>query len=74
VIDMHEDQPARLPAADETWCHWHRGYTDTGRLINVEEQGSGPGGHVYACAPCRTKHRLTLWASRPAPETDRPAR
>lgn len=45
----------------QTWCHWHGGYTDTGRLITAEEQGSGPGFHRYACAPCRTKHRLTLW-------------
>jgi hypothetical protein len=48
-------------AVSQTWCHWHRGYTDTGRLITVEEQGSGPGGHVYACAPCRAEHRLLLW-------------
>ena len=58
---MYEDQPARLPAVDQTWCHWHRGHTDTGRLIIAEEQGSGPGAHRYACAPCRKEHRLTLW-------------
>lgn len=59
---MREDQPACLPAVDETWCHWHRGYTSTGVLIIVEEQGSGPGASLYACAPCREKHRLTPWA------------
>lgn len=70
---MYEDQPARLPALEQTvaqpleqpvaqmWCHWHGGYTDTGRLITAVEQGSGPGAHRYACAPCRQEHRLTLW-------------
>jgi hypothetical protein len=66
---MYEDHPVRLPALEqpvertvaETWCHWHGGFTDTGRLVAAVEQGSGPGAHRYACAPCRKEHRLTLW-------------
>jgi hypothetical protein len=66
---MSEDQAARLPAVEQTahqtaaqtWCHWHRGYADTGRLIIAVEQGSGPGVHLYACSDCRKEYRLTLW-------------
>jgi hypothetical protein len=59
---MYEDQPARLPAVDQTWCEWHHGFSSTGRVINVIEQGTGPGAVRYACAPCREQHQLTPWA------------
>jgi hypothetical protein len=76
---MYEDQPTPLPVAEqiadqpvdrteaETWCHWHGDFTDTGRLVTAVEQGSGPGAHQYACAPCRAQHHLTPWADQPQP-------
>lgn len=66
---MYEDQQIRLPAAGaaehapaaQVWCHWHDGRTDTGLLILVEEQASGPGASLYACAACRKEHGLVPW-------------
>lgn len=46
-------------------CSWHRGSAEGVRLINVIEQGSGPGGGVFACEPCRETHRLVPFADRP---------
>ncbi|GHJ36828.1 hypothetical protein [Streptomyces sp. TS71-3] len=55
---MHEGQPTRPPAADTTWCHWHKGDTTTGVFIDVIEQASGPGAALYACEACRQRLRL----------------
>lgn len=46
------------------WCHWHQGHTDGVRLIDVIEQGSGPGGTQYACTPCRKRNGLVPFADR----------
>ncbi len=40
------------------WCHWHAGPSGTAVLIEVVEQGSGPGHARYACAPCREQRGL----------------
>lgn len=47
------------------WCSWHHGYAGGIRLITVHEQGSGAGGHVFACGPCREEHRLVPFADQP---------
>jgi len=47
------------------WCAWHQGHASGVRLIEVYEQGSGSGGTVYACGPCRTRHNLVPFADRP---------
>lgn len=47
------------------YCNWHHGYSEGIRLINVQEQGSGPGGVQFACAPCSQKYRLVPFADRP---------
>lgn len=47
------------------WCSWHDGYAGGVRLIQVHEQGSGAGGNVFACGPCRTAHKLVAFADRP---------
>jgi hypothetical protein len=47
------------------WCSWHEGYSSGVRLINVHEQGSGPGASVYACGPCSETHRLVPFGERP---------
>ncbi|WP_063775812.1 hypothetical protein [Streptomyces odonnellii] len=41
------------------WCHYHRGPSETAVLVEIIEVGSGAGGSVYACAPCREQHWLT---------------
>ncbi|SCK37140.1 hypothetical protein H181DRAFT_03137 [Streptomyces sp. WMMB 714] len=33
-------------------CSWHGGFSWDVVLVHVIEQGSGPGGGVYACLPC----------------------
>lgn len=47
------------------YCAWHRGSAEGVRLIEVHEQGSGPGGGVFACPPCMEAHRLVPFADRP---------
>ncbi|GLW45503.1 hypothetical protein Stsp02_11650 [Streptomyces sp. NBRC 14336] len=49
------------------WCAWHKRYTAGVRLIDVIEQGSGPGsaGNLFACGPCRETYRLVPLADRP---------
>lgn len=40
------------------YCSWHKGYSDTTRLVKIIEQGSGPGAGLFACADCRKVNRL----------------
>ncbi|MDV7220627.1 hypothetical protein [Streptomyces prunicolor] len=47
------------------WCAWHKGHAENVRLIDVHEQGSGVGGNLFACEPCRETHRLVPLADRP---------
>ena len=50
--------PAPDTADAYGWCHWHRGPSGTARLVQVIEQGSGPGASLYACGPCREQRGL----------------
>ncbi|MFI5755604.1 hypothetical protein [Streptomyces sp. NPDC051569] len=54
---------ASAPAL-HTWCDWHAGPSETAVLIDVIEQGSGPGITRFACAPCREQRGLTPYADR----------
>ncbi|GHA95660.1 hypothetical protein GCM10010330_57310 [Streptomyces tendae] len=47
------------------WCAWHKDIADGVRVIQVDEQGSGPGGVRRACQPCINKHDLVPFAERP---------
>lgn len=49
------------------WCAWHQGHAHGVRLIDVLEQGSGPGalGRHFACRPCRHAYDLVPLADRP---------
>ena len=47
------------------YCTWHCGYSADIRVINVDEQGSGPGGVQSACLPCREKYDLIPYSERP---------
>lgn len=40
-----------------TWCSWHQGAARS-RPVQVIERGLGAGGTLYACLPCRIKHKL----------------
>ena len=46
------------------YCSWHKRFAAGVRLIDVIEQGSGPGCVHYACPPCITAHRLVPFADR----------
>lgn len=46
------------------WCSWCDGVSDTVRLVAFVEQGTGPGGSLYACQPCRDVHGLIPVADR----------
>lgn len=47
------------------WCAWHQGNARGVRLISVQEQGSGPGGALFACRPCRHAYDLVPLADQP---------
>lgn len=59
----------RDPGADAdrsfAWCSWHRNYSSTARLIQIHEAGTGPGGGLFACAPCREIYGLVPVADQP---------
>ncbi|MFE9764601.1 hypothetical protein ACFYPC_08740 [Streptomyces sp. NPDC005808] len=55
--DTHSEDAPAIPAA-YAWCAWHDGYTDTARLISAQETVANGRGSRFACAPCRTAHRL----------------
>lgn len=62
--------PDKTPNSSATptafgWCSWHEGNASGIRLIQVQEQGSGPGGGTFACEPCRERHGLVPFADRP---------
>lgn len=52
------DHPTQAAEPDARWCNWHRGPSETALLVRIIEQASGPGGGLYACAPCREQHHL----------------
>lgn len=67
-VDMTE--PTRAPSAPTipaTLAHCSRcdALAATCRLVQIIEQVSGPGGGVFACAPCRTLHGLIPVADLP---------
>jgi hypothetical protein len=47
-------------------CHWCKTFAAGVRLVDVIEQGSGPGtaGNLFACTPCRETHGLVPLADR----------
>ncbi|MEV7287723.1 hypothetical protein AB0O01_24665 [Streptomyces sp. NPDC093252] len=49
------------------WCAWHQNYARGVRLIEVIEQGSGPGAHgtLFACRPCRSSYGLMPMPDQP---------
>ncbi|MGP4092567.1 hypothetical protein [Streptomyces sp. KR55] len=62
-------EPTHAPQTEDTprafgWCAWHKGTADGVRLIDVIEQGSGSGGTLFACGPCREVHGLVPFADR----------
>jgi len=60
----HTPDTSNTPTA-YGFCAWHKGSAEGVRLIEVQEQGSGPGGGVFACQPCRTTYNLVPYADRP---------
>lgn len=65
---MHDDtQPTQTADTSGAfgWCAWHQGHTRGVRLIQVHEQGSGPGGGSFACRPCREAYDLVPLADQP---------
>ncbi|MEV8396182.1 hypothetical protein ACFVAF_39350 [Streptomyces sp. NPDC057596] len=47
------------------WCSWHDDFSGTARLVRIIEAGSGPGGGVFACRPCREQYGLVPVADQP---------
>lgn len=57
--------PKEVPMA---YCHYHKGASGTAVAVKAIESGSGPGGFLFACAPCREQRGLTPLAE----QTDEP--
>lgn len=64
-ITRTSPSPAVMEPGSYGYCSWHRGYSAGIRVINVVEQGSGPGGVEFACLPCREEHNLVPFADQP---------
>lgn len=66
---MSESTQADGTAASPTnyaYCSWHQGYSDTARVVQVQDQGSAfgtPG--LHACADCRDVYSLIPLADQP---------
>ncbi|MFE2750133.1 hypothetical protein ACFXKX_38515 [Streptomyces scopuliridis] len=50
------------------WCDFHKGPSQTARLVRIIETASGPGRGMYACAPCREQRGLTPVTDTPIPD------
>lgn len=63
---MSQTSEPRGPRAI-AYCSWHRGLSDTARLIRIQQEAAtGPnGGLLFACAGCRQKHGLTPLGDQP---------
>lgn len=66
---MTPETETKLPeppaSTGDGWCAWHQGNSRGVRLIQAIEQGSGPGGSLYACHPCRQAYSLVPLADQP---------
>lgn len=76
---MSQESQAAATANTPTgygWCAWHQGHAEGVRLIEVIEQGSGPGtaGNHFACRPCRQGYGLVPLADQPMPGAEADAK
>lgn len=62
---MQDTTTDNTPRRAFGWCAWHQGHAEDVRLIQVYEQGSGPGGSLFACPPCQESHALVPFADQP---------
>ncbi|MFJ3310294.1 hypothetical protein ACIPSA_46345 [Streptomyces sp. NPDC086549] len=62
----HTDGSLEAPTA-YGWCAWHKGFSSGVRVMQIHEQGSGPGTgrNLLACSPCREVHGLVPLSDRP---------
>lgn len=65
-------EPTTTPDTSNTpgsygYCAWHQAFASNVRLIQVHEQGSGPGGGAFACRPCRESYGLVPFSDQPLP-------
>lgn len=65
MAEPMQDTPGRDTPQGYGYCSWHHRFAGDVRLIDVVNQGSGPGHVHYACGPCRETHRLVPYADRP---------
>ncbi|MFF4662201.1 hypothetical protein [Streptomyces sp. NPDC001282] len=65
-MSMHSIHAVPGPgSAESDWCDCHKGPSGTAVLIEIVEQGSGPGTVLYACALCREQRRLRPYGEQP---------
>jgi hypothetical protein len=47
-----------------SWCHWHKGPSETAVVVDAIERNSAPPIPLWACAPCREQRGLVPLADR----------
>jgi len=65
MADPTGGTPDETIPSSYAWCSWCAAFSGTARLVRIIEQGSGPGGGVFACRPCRSVHGLVPVADQP---------
>ena len=66
VKQSTDNPPTAATPRSWAYCAWHRRMSDTARLVQIHDEGSGsnpPG--LFACASCREVHDLVPIADRP---------
>lgn len=61
----HTPDTSDTPTTAYGYCAWHQAFASGVRLIQVQEQGSGPGGGAFACRPCRESYGLIPFSDQP---------
>jgi hypothetical protein len=64
-VSSAENTTAPQPRRQVAYCSWHKGLSDTARLVGAHEEATGPGGNLFACEPCRESYGLVPLADRP---------
>ncbi|MFI2714854.1 hypothetical protein ACH5AI_00720 [Streptomyces collinus] len=61
----HPESQSPRPTRSIAWCSWHKGLSDTARLVGVHEHAADLGGNLFACQKCREMYGLTPIADQP---------
>jgi len=65
-MSQGNDTAESQPTGSFAYCSWCKAYSDTARLVQIEDAGSAFGARsLSACFGCRTIHGLTPVVEQP---------